>query len=76
MHNSEAQMDKMISELEQLKALFASHIKEESELKPRLIELLVLLERSKGAVSLLKALIYIGAPLTAITYWIKDHVKL
>ena len=70
------QNDEILRELSELKVIMEAHIKEEQELRPRLLELLNLLERSKGAVAMVKGMMYIGAPIGAAIYWIKDHVKL
>jgi len=53
-----------------------SHIEDEAHLRPHVEELVDMLQKSKGILLFLKALVYIGAPLTALIYWIKDHVKL
>lgn len=51
------------------------HMEEEKELKPKLLELLSILDRSKGVIGFLKVMVWIGAPFTAFVYWVKDHVK-
>lgn len=70
------QNDEILRELSELKMIMEAHLKEEQDLRPRLLELLTILERSKGAILLLKTLFFIGAPVSAFVYWIKDHVKL
>ena len=52
------------------------HLKEEASLRPQLLELADILQKSKGIILFFKFLLYIGAPLGALFYWIKDHVKL
>lgn len=51
------------------------HLSEEKSLRPKLEELITLMERSKGVITFFKLLIYIGAPVYAILTWAKDHIK-
>jgi len=51
------------------------HMKEEELWRPKLNEVLTIMERSKGVFLFLKLLIYVGTPVGALFYWIKDHVK-
>lgn len=53
-----------------------AHLIEEKQLKPHIQELVDILQKSKGIVLLFKFLFYVGAPVGALVYWIKDHVKL
>ena len=53
-----------------------AHLIEEQQLKPYVKELVDILQKSKGIVLLFKFLLYVGAPLGAFVYWVKDHVKL
>ena len=52
------------------------HLASEAEIQPKLLELINLLERSKGAIVLIKWTAYIGSFVAAIVIWAKDHVKL
>lgn len=52
------------------------HLAEEAEFRPKLVELVAIMERSKGAIFLLKLLVGIGAPVYALMLWLKDHVRL
>ncbi len=63
---------KLLRELEMSVKL---HMEEEKELKPKLLELLSLLERSKGVFSFLRIVLWVGGPLVAFGYWVKDHIK-
>jgi hypothetical protein len=59
----------------ELNAKLESHIIEEGQIRPHLIELVDILQKSKGVVTFFKLLIYIGAPIAAIIAWGKDHIK-
>jgi hypothetical protein len=43
---------------------------------PKIDELITLLTVSKGILTVTKGLFFIAAPIGALIYWIKDHVKL
>lgn len=62
--------------LQELNSKVEAHLTEEKQIQPHLIELIDILQKSKGVVLLFKFLLYIGAPFAALVYWIKDHVKL
>lgn len=62
--------------LRELNSKVEAHLTEEKQLQPHLIELIDILQKSKGVVMLFKFLLYIGAPAAALIYWIKDHIKL
>lgn len=59
-----------------LKALIDAHIAEENATKPQLLELLDTFQKSKGVFWFFRAVIYIGAPIGALVYWLKDHVRI
>lgn len=65
----------IMEQLAKLTTLIETHIAEEQSLRPKLEELITILERSKGVVFFFKLLIYIGAPLAALIAWSKDHIK-
>lgn len=46
------------------------------KLEESISELLKVLQQGQGAVNTLKVLFYVMAPLGALIYWVKDHVKL
>lgn len=60
----------------EMKAKLEAHIEEETEYKPKLMQLLLILEQSKGVVAFLKASVYVGGSLIALLYWCKEHIKL
>lgn len=62
--------------LQELNSKVEAHLIEDRQLQPHLVELIDILQKSKGIVLLFKFLLYIGAPFAALVYWIKDHVKL
>lgn len=62
--------------LQELNSKVEAHLIEDKQLQPHLVELIDILQKSKGVVLLFKFLLYIGAPFAALVYWIKDHVKL
>lgn len=55
---------------------FEKHMEEEEEIKPHLVELIDILQKSKGAITFMKFLIYAGGLIGAFVLWVKDHVKL
>jgi len=61
--------------LMELKGIVNEHIRQENELRPRLEELLAIMERSHGVILFLKFLAYVGAPVGALIIWAKDHIK-
>lgn len=73
-------MERELSEikrlLQELNIKVEAHFAEDKQLQPHLVELIDILQKSKGVVLLFKFLLYIGAPFAALVYWIKDHVKL
>lgn len=69
-------MEDLYNEIQKLNSKVEQHIVESEAMRPRLLELLVILEQSRGVIKFLKFLVYIAAPITAVIYWIKDHVKL
>lgn len=52
------------------------HIKEEDAYRPKVVELVEILEKSKGAITLIKILVGVIAPTIAALVWLRDHVKL
>ena len=66
----------ILEKLAEIEVLLATHIAEHKVIQPQLAELVIILERSKGVITLFRLLLYIGAPLTALIYWIKEHIKL
>lgn len=62
--------------MHELKNTLQSHIEQEKEFRPKVEELVTILERSKGVVTFIKILAYIGAPVALFLGWFKDHVKL
>lgn len=52
------------------------HLQDEAEFRPKMVELVSILEKSKGAVTLIKILVGVVAPVWALFIWAKDHVKL
>ena len=62
--------------MHELKNTLQSHIEQEKEFRPKVEELVTILERSKGVVTFLKVITYIGAPVILFFGWVKDHVKL
>ena len=70
-HDSE-----VLKQIAKLRAIMEKHLIEEQQLKPHIKELVDILQKSKGIILLFKFLLYVGAPVGALVYWIKDHVKL
>lgn len=62
--------------LESLRRTLEDHMESEAAFRPKVEELIVVLERLKGVVTFLKVVIYIGGIGWAILSWAKDHVKL
>ena len=51
------------------------HLAEEEELRPKLQELVEILQKSKGAIALIKFVFYVIAPVLGGVYWLRDHFK-
>lgn len=62
--------------LHEIKEQQEIHLAQEAEIQPKLLELIALLERSKGAITLIKWTASIGTFIAAIVLWAKDHIKL
>jgi hypothetical protein len=62
--------------ISELNSNFSAHMEEERQLQPHLAELVDILQKSKGVFVFLKFIFFICAPITALAYWVKDHVKL
>ena len=59
-----------------IKATQDVHLAEEKEIKPKLMELLSLLERSKGIIVFVKWTAAISVAFAAFLVWAKEHIKL
>lgn len=70
-HDSE-----VLKQLAELRTIMEKHLIEEQEIKPHLKELVDILQKSKGIILFFKFVFWVAAPLGALAYWIKDHVKL
>lgn len=68
--------DELWKLLHEIKESLVLHMRQEAAMRPKLEELVTILERSKGIIVFLKLCLYIGAPLGAFIAWAKDHVKL
>lgn len=62
--------------LHEIKTAQEVHLEQEKQIQPKLLELIEILERSKGVITFLKVVLYVGAPLTAFAVWARDHIKL
>lgn len=51
------------------------HIEQEELYKPKMLELITILERSKGIMYFFKVLIYFGVPISAAIAWFSDHFR-
>lgn len=72
----EVDLDSIWEFLHSIDKKIDTHLIEDEVYRPKMLELVSILEKSKGAVLVFKLLFYIGAPLAALVYWIRDHVKL
>ena len=61
--------------LNEIKESLQLHLQHEELMRPKLEELVTILERSKGVVMFLKLALYVGAPVAAFVAWAKDHIK-
>ncbi len=52
------------------------HLQEHTITKPQLDSVLETFHQSKGVITLVRALVYIIAPLLLVGAWVKDHIKL
>jgi hypothetical protein len=62
--------------LREIKTSLDTHLAQEAVYQPKVIELIEVLDKSKGVITLIKVLVYLCAPLFALWAWAKDHVKL
>lgn len=74
--STDSDMDALKTMIADLDHKLSEHIQKVNEYEPKVVELITWAERSKGVVWFLRTLLYIGAPIAAAVYWIKDHVKL
>jgi hypothetical protein len=58
-----------------LKTTLEHHIEQSKDMEPRILELITLLERSKGVITFFKVVLYISIPVLGIIAWAKDHIK-
>lgn len=61
--------------LNSIKEAQDKHLAAEAEIQPKLLELISILEKSKGALLFLKVLIYGGTLLGGLYVWAKEHLK-
>lgn len=61
--------------LESLRRTLEDHMEAEAAFRPKVEELIVVLERLKGVVTFLKVLLYISGTAWAVFAWARDHVK-
>ena len=71
----EKSIEDVLALLYDMKVKLEAHIEEETEYKPKLLQLILILEQSKGVVAFLKASVYIIGLGLAILYWCREHVK-
>jgi hypothetical protein len=74
--DNESKLEEIKSILDDLVLKFETHLTLEQEYKPKIMEVITLLEQSKGVIIFLKAVLYISAPVAGLIYWLKEHVKL
>jgi hypothetical protein len=72
----EVDLDEIWRVLREVEMLVKLHLEREEKMWPKVAELINLLERSKGALTLLKWISYVVAPLFFAIYWVRDHVRL
>ncbi len=61
--------------MESLRRTLEDHMEVEAAFRPKVEELIVVLERLKGVVTFLKVLLYISGTAWAVLVWVRDHVK-
>jgi hypothetical protein len=74
--DSEVDLKEIWRLLREVEMLIKLHIEDEKQLRPKLQELILLLERSKGAFILLRWFVFITTPVLVAVYWVRDHVRL
>ena len=67
--------EKILETVTAIKSTLDAHLEADAEMRPKLIELLTIFERSRGALWFFRMLVYVGAPLGATILWAKDHIK-
>lgn len=59
-----------------LKKTLDTHITEENIYKPKVVELVDILDKSKGVVWFIKVLSVVAVAGWGLVYWIRDHIKM
>ena len=62
--------------LHEIKLAQELHLQRDAEVQPKLLELISVLEKSKGALTLIKWLAAVCSFTAAAVIWAKDHLKL
>ena len=64
------------SEVQAISSRLNVHLAEEEQMMPHLLELVQLLQMSKGAVIFIKVVIFIATPIVGFIVWAKSHITL
>jgi len=70
------EVTKIFEALHALDMKLTTHIQSVEDYKPKVLEVIDIFQKGKGAVIFIKVLFYVVAPLGAFIYWVRDHVKL
>lgn len=68
-------LETVMEVLHRLELRMEAHLLEEEAMKPYLVELIDVLQKSKGAITFLKIMVYVGGAIAAAIAWGKDHIK-
>ncbi len=69
-------LETVVQLLWELNTKLEQHLEQDRLAQPQLKELVDILQKSKGVYIFFRILLYVGAPLCAAIYWVKEHVKL
>lgn len=75
MRKTPATMDDVVDLLRDLDNKLETHLAEEKELRPKVIELVDILQKSKGAIAFIKLSVTVAGAVAIALAWAKDHIK-
>jgi hypothetical protein len=62
-------------ELHKINLQLAQYSREREEYRPKIDQVLEIMTVAKGISNITRGLVFIAAPVAAVIYWIKDHLK-
>ena len=75
-HGGHAELNDIWNLLRDLDKKVDLHLQEEEAFRPKMVELVSIMDKSKGAITLIKIIVAVAVPVYAAVIWAKDHIKL